>query len=311
MSPVVGWNLAAFAAALCLSTSVAWLPRKPRADEPAGLVRDEAPRVLRDHGGNAVRSARYRRIASASPLADGLLLELCEPDRVVAFTPYAARSRSFRFAGKPTVQLADIETILVLRPDLVLVSGTGDVQSIARLRDAGLVVFDLGEPRGLDALVQNIRELADLIGAPERGALLERQVTDAMHTVAADIPRDRRRRGMYINSYGGRLFGGSVGTSYHDVLVAAGLIEAADRYRGWPSYTTEQILEIDPDVMVTSAGMRRRICEHASFEKLQACLTAGGIIEIDGAWLSDPGLVMVDAARAVRDAVYGAPPFMR
>jgi len=307
MSPVVGWNLAAFAAVLCLSTSVAWFPRKPPADEPTGGARGQAPHVVQDHGGKAVRSTRYSRIVSASPLADGLLLELCEPDRVVAFTPYTARSRAFRFSGKPTVRLAEIEAILALHPDLVLVSGTGDVQPIARLRDAGLVVFDLGEPRGFDALVQNIHELANLIDAPERGDALATQVNDAMHTVAADVPPGRRRRGMYINSYGGRLFGGSIGTSYHDVLVAAGLIEAADRYNGWPSYTTEEVLEIDPEVVVTAADMRRRICEHAGLGALQACRAQGRIVEVDGATLSDPGLVMVEAARAVRQAVYGSP----
>jgi iron complex transport system substrate-binding protein len=309
VTSVVGWNVAAFAAAVGLSTSVAWFPPVPRArDRPAAEGSPlAAPAVLRDHRGSRVPAAPYRRIASASPIADGLLLELCEPDRVASFTPYSGRSRSFRYAGKPMVRVEDLEGILSLQPDLVLVSGIGDAQPIERLRDAGLVVFDLGEPHGMDTLAVNIAELADLIDAHARGVELSARVADAMRLVAADIPQARRQRAMYLSVYGGRLFGGSVGTSYHDVLVAAGLVEAADRYKGWPSYSTEEVLEIDPELVVTAAGMRGRICEHAGFELMHACRAPAGIVEVESALLSDPGLAMVDAARAVRRAVYGLP----
>jgi iron complex transport system substrate-binding protein len=53
--------------------------------------------------------------------------------------------------------------------------------------------------------------------------------------------------------------------------------------------------------------MRGRICEHAGFELMHACRAPDGIVEVESALLSDPGLAMVDAARAVRRAVYGPP----
>jgi iron complex transport system substrate-binding protein len=325
MSSVAAWNLAAFVATVGLSASVAWLPRASSEREGPSTAGAASPATLRDHRGVLVRAAPYRRIASASPIADTLLLELCEPDRIVAFTPYSGRSRNFRYAGKPTVRVEDLESILALHPDLVLVSGIGDAQPIERLRDAGLVVYDLGEPHGMQTLVPNVRELADLIDAGERGSELATRLTEGMRLVAADVPRHRRRRAIYLSVFAGRLFGGAAGTSYDDVLAAAGLVDAAEGYRGWPSYSTDDVLEMDPDVIVTAVGMRRRVCEHAGLEALRACRSparpgeggdlprpgeAGdflGIVEVDGPLLSDPGLAMVDAARIVRDVVYGPP----
>ncbi|WP_437603692.1 ABC transporter substrate-binding protein [Sorangium sp. So ce590] len=323
MSAVAWMNYGALAGALALSAAAAALPRSsdPRspsgpqdtaARAPGGVAAKANPAALEDHAGAAVALLDFRRIASASSVADALLVELCEPDRIVAFTGYGARRspRGYRYAGKARVEdIADIEALLALRPDLILLNGYGDPRPIARLREAGLTVYDLGPMRGLAALVRNAHEIAALVGHPERGRRFATALAHGMAAVAADIQPPQRRRGMYLSGYGGRLFGGTAGTSYHDVLASAGLVDAAaSAHRDWPEYTPEQILTLDPDVLVTNAGMRRVLCGQAGLDRLRACSAAGGVVELDDALLGDPGPAMLDAARIVRAAVYGAPP---
>jgi iron complex transport system substrate-binding protein len=311
---VAALNSGAFALALGLSTSVAWLPwlsSLRRSQEPLESAASAGPALLAplvDHTGTVVPRADYRRILSASTVADGMLLELCEPDRVVGCSDYSARhaTQGYRYAGKVAVHsLQDVEAILTLHPDLVLVSATSDQGPVLRLRAAGIVVYDLGESRGLATLVGNIREVAALVGHPERGEWVARGIVDQLNAVAADVPIGARRRGMYLSVYGGQLFGGAKGTSYHDVLAAAGLGDAVAGYRDWPQYSTEQVLEMNPDVIVTNAGMRRRVCEQGALARISACNRPGGVVEADEDLLSDPGLNIVEAARAVRSAVYG------
>ncbi|WP_437339172.1 ABC transporter substrate-binding protein [Sorangium sp. So ce394] len=315
MSALAWINYGALTGALALSVAAAALPRASD-QRPApgreGAAADERPAALEDHTGAAVALRDFRRIASASTVADALLLELCEPDRIVALTGYGARRspRGYRYAGKALLEdIADIEALLALRPDLVLLNGYGDPRRIARLREAGLTVYDLGPMRGLATLLPNVREVAALVGHPERGRWLATALAEGMASVAADIEPPRRRRGMYVSGYGGRLFGGTAGTSYHDVLVSAGLSDAAaGAHCDWPEYTAEEVLALDPDVLVTNAGMRATLCGQAGLDRLRACSAAGGVVELDDALLGDPGPAMVDAARAVRRAVYGAPP---
>jgi iron complex transport system substrate-binding protein len=309
-----GLNLSGFAAAVGLSTAIGGLPTGAGPSGFAFSPTDEQPAQggapgssVRDASGHSVSIRPYRRIVSASATADELLLDLCEPDRIAAFTPYTDRARAFRFAGKPTVQLHDLEGILSLGPDLVLVSGNGDMQPILRLREVGVNLFDLGDARGMSTLVPNIHEIAALVGHPERGDRFALDFVSAMATVAADIPSSGRRRAMYLSVYGGRLFGGASGTSYDDVIAAAGLVEAAAGYRDWPTYAPDDVLAIDPDVIVTTTAMRDRICEHAGLSGLRACGAAGRIVEIQSALLSDAGPDMLSAAQAVRLAVYGPP----
>src|ERR1700712_4471597 len=84
----------------------------------------DGQRVLRDARGVAVPLRDYRRIASGTLVADRVLADLCEPDRIVAFSRYAAKTPSgHRYAGKPTLGArADVERVLVLKPDLLVVN---------------------------------------------------------------------------------------------------------------------------------------------------------------------------------------------
>jgi iron complex transport system substrate-binding protein len=158
--------------------------------------------------------------------------------------------------------------------------------------------------RGLSTLRKNVRDVARLVGAPERGYRLIARFEQRLRRVAGGVTR--RPTALYVGLHGAKLYGGAAGTSFHDVLTYAGLSDvAATRFEGWPSYTAEQILSLDPEVIVTQSGMRRALCGRYQLDTLRACRTAR-IVEIPAHVISDPGLVMLDAAELVHDAVFGS-----
>src|SRR5262249_25067853 len=84
---------------------------------------------------NRAPAPDYQRIASASVVADEILLQLCDPQRIVAFTEYSKTDAPSpqRFAGKPGIRnLEDIEAIAALRPDLLIVHEVSDRRQIDR-----------------------------------------------------------------------------------------------------------------------------------------------------------------------------------
>jgi iron complex transport system substrate-binding protein len=175
-----------------------------------------------------------------------------------------------------------------------------------RLRELGLNVFDLGPMRGLPTFVDDVLALGWLLGAEPRAQRYAAQFTARMRAVSAAVAPEQRRSGLYVGVYGTQLFGGTLGSSYHDVLTHAGLVDtAARRFQGWPRYTPEQLLLLDPDVIVTHTGMRRSLCGEGELARLRAC-GAGHIVEVEEAWLNDAGVHMLDAAEVIHDAVYGA-----
>ena len=264
--------------------------------------------AVRDASGRAVPIARYARIASASTASDALLLELVEPTRIVAFTEYGAEHswQAYRYAGKPTIAAVDdLERVLSLKPDLVVLSSPGAISKVARLEEAGLVVFDLGPQSGVDAFVDGARRLGAVLGVAERAEGFATSFRQRLEHLRAAVPPDRRLHAMYVAVYGGKLVSAGRGTSYHDVLTYAGLVDVGSRlFAGHPELRAEQLLDQDPELIVSSTGMRDALCGSGALHRLRAC-RSHGIVEVDGALLGDSGVGMLPAAERIHAGAYG------
>lgn len=308
MTRLDAWNAIAAILALSISLVAVLLAGGPRPSGSIGPTSGESARWIEDATGTRVELRRFDRIASASTIADDLLIELCEPDRVIAFTSYSQKSspRAHRYAGKRAIDdLSELEAILELSPDLLLVSNVADRRRVERLREAGIVVFDLGPMHGLATLPKNVVDVAKLIGEERRGAALLETWLRRLRRVAGHIPEAARYEAIYLSIYGTSLYGGTRNTSYGDILQLAGLEDiAAKEYKDWPSYTAERVLLFDPPVIVTNDGMGASICNHPGLSALQAC-AEGTTVEVDAELLGDPGLGMLEAAEAVHERVYG------
>lgn len=265
---------------------------------------------LADASGHVVPLIAYKHIASGSTVADDLLLQLAEPERIAALTDYGKSSAPDRhlYGQRPTLTgQHKIERLKELGVDLLILNHLGAPAELARVREAGIQVFDLGEMRGLVTLLPNMEAVATLLGDRTRGAQLAARLKRRMHAVGAHIPRAERKRALYVSAYGGQLFTGATRSSYHDVIEAAGLVDAAqDKFRDYAQLDPEQLLELDPDFVITQVTSLPTFCRISGLVNLRACANdAQGVLGVDDALIGDPGLGMLEAAERVHDLAYG------
>ena len=311
-------NGAVLLATLLLSMWAATLPGGAATVEPtksgvADAPEDGATEVV-DARGVAVPVAPYQRIVSLSTISDHALLGLVEPERLVAVTEYTARHPvAWRFGERPTVSSSGaLESVLSLRPDLVIVTLYADEAYLARLRENGIQVFDLGDMRGVETTRASIRALGALLDVRERAAAFIRSYDRELAALDAMVQESDLVPGIYLSVYGDTFFGATANTSYADTLRLGGVRDlAAERgFVDWPQYTAEQLLELDPPLIVTLEGMGSVIRGHALLSTLAACGPEGRIVEIDGAFNGDAGLGIVEAAYQILTRVHPgtAPP---
>jgi iron complex transport system substrate-binding protein len=255
---------------------------------------------------------RYTRIVSTNLVTDRLLLELAEPDRILAFSRAAAErpQDGYRYAGRPVIDgFGPVEALIALQPDLVLTNSFGTPGRAAKLRSAGIEVFDLGELRGVASLLSAARTLAELLGQPKRGQNFARSFVQRMNNVAAALAGRPRKTALFLSIIGNQVQGGTTGTALHDVLTAGGLVDiAAALYRDWPAYSAEQLLALQPELIVTKQGMSAAVCAFPGADHLAACHEPDRIIELPAELLDEPGPAMLEAAEAIYRRVYGEPP---
>ena len=319
MSRLDGVNLAALLAALVLSAIGTLQFTRPSAISHSGPALEPTPSITRvtlddgrqavlDAQGSAVPLGRYTRIVSLGLESDALLADLCERDRVAGASLYHRGTTALHLAGLPRFAgLDDLEAVITLAPDLVLVSSSVDqLDRIARLRQAGLVVCNLGPQRGVASLVPNARLIGALLGADARAERFLATFTQRLANVDASLSTERpRRRALYLGVYGREIYGGTVGSSYHDVLTAAGLIDvAATRYSGWPKLSLEDVIALDPEAIVLSGGSANALRALPGITALRA-VTDGNLLILADDLLEDPGPGLLDAAEALFRAAYG------
>jgi iron complex transport system substrate-binding protein len=315
---LVFWaNLGAFAGALALAAAIA----PGRGGTP--LIGPASP----GDGGNRSRKVtlpgrgqalldsmeypvplrNYRRIVSTSMMTDRLLVDLGEYDRIVAVSAAGSKGthQAHRFAGKARIEgLGDLEAIIALKPDLVLMNRFGGPARAAKLRAAGIEVFDLGELHGVKSLIPIIYWVGELLGHPERAEPYARSFQRRFSGIAASLGNRPRRTALYVAAIGPHLYGGTRGTSYHDVLVAAGLVDvAAGRFKEWPDYRPEDLMSLSPEILVTKEGMGNALCQHPGLQHARACVP-GGVIELPAALIDDPGPTMLEAAELLFEKAY-------
>lgn len=312
-------NAACALLAVATSTATALLGATPGVDprrapgalaagatlEPTRL--DDGTLALADATGTLVPLVPRHRIASGSLLADPLLLELSSPDDLVAYSARAPLARdAWRYAGKPSLDpTRRVEHLLELKPDLVLVNSLGEHAWIEQLRRSGVAVFDLGPMWGLETFARNALAVGWLVGHPEAARELVAHFRARLTAIARHLPEGARRGGLYLGVHGNSLYGGTRGSSFHDVLTYAGLRDVAEgAYQGWPSYDPEALLGLDPEVIVTGTGMRGPLCQRAELSRLRACGSGGDVIEVESQLLQDAGFGMLEAAELVHAEAY-------
>ena len=160
-----------------------------------------------------------------------------------------------------------VESVLELRPDIVLTDGTvGPIDVMLQLRQAGITLVFIREPAGLDQPAAQARRVAKILGVPEQGELLatrvDTEITSVVDTIERNIPAERESRlrmvFLYLRGANGiyYLFGDESGAG--DLIEALGGIDVAGEI-GWDGLrpmTDEALISANPDlILVMSHGL--------------------------------------------------------
>lgn len=199
--------------------------------------------------GNTHAAEAPRRIVSFNLCADQLVVALADPEQIAGLSPYATdpalsvvadKARAFRKADWQA------ESTLLLEPDLVLI-GPND-RSVTRrmLTSQGLRVVETGFVSDLDSARKQIREMAALLGHPERGAKLIADLERSRARLAAVAPKSERTA--LVVERGGYTQGPA--SLAATLLAEAGLKPPAGAPAGYGGFIPlEKFLVLKPDLV--------------------------------------------------------------
>ena len=195
-----------------------------------------------------------QRIVSINMCTDELLLALADPGQIVALSPYAADPAMSFLADKAANyrhDVAEAEAVVSLHPDLVLsgsFSSQATQQMLTRL-GYRLALFD--GPSSVDESIAQIRNVAALVGHPERGAALIGKI-EAARKAAVATARGRPQVSAVVYQRRGYVTGGDTLTG--ELLTDAGIRNMGGTLAGPTGgfVPLESLVADHPDAIVVS-----------------------------------------------------------
>lgn len=249
--------------------------------------------------GTARADGPPRRVASLDQCADQYVLALVPRGAIAGLSPRADDPDSYmraEAAGLPRVR-PTAESILALRPDVVVRSWGGDPRLIRALERRGVRVVQTPDASDFDQVREGLRLTGAALGATGRAeALIARM--DAKLARARGAWRGERA--LYLTPGG---YTAGSGTLIDAVLKAAGLTNAAEAPFFAP-VSLEALVARPPKRVVTGffgdqAGGRWLPGRHPVVRRLVA---ERRIADLSGAWIGCPGWFAADAALAIAQA---------
>ena len=250
-----------------------------------------------------------RRIISLNPCLDAILLDVADDAQIRALSHYShdpAQSSVAEQARRFPITYETAEEILLLEPDLVLASVHTSPATRRALERMNIPLAAFGVPATIEESLQQVREVAALIGRPEQGEALVERIEAALdelrpESLAAPVPT-------LILQPGG--FSPGSGTLQEDLLARAGMLNVAARYGVgfWGVVPLEPLVADPPRLLLsgsTGAGPLAggdRLLSHPVLRRLE---------QQDGRMVTSPyprhllycgGPTLIEAARYLRAA---------
>lgn len=189
-----------------------------------------------------------RRIVSFNLCTDQLLLALADPEQIAGLSPYAVNPAMsvMTAAAAPYRKLDwDAESVVNLAPDLVL-TAPSHRPIRAMLASMGVRVAEIPFIVDIEAAKRQAREVGVLVGHPERGEALAREIEQSERKLASTS----RARTALLVGRGGYTEGATSLPSA--MLRAAGFSSPTIAPKGLGGFVSlEQLLIDGPDVLVT------------------------------------------------------------
>lgn len=260
-------------------------------------------------------NASPQRIVSLNLCADELVLRLAAPGTVKSVTWLArdpALSNVAKLAQPVPINRGLAEDIIPLDPDLVIAGIYTTRTAVTLLKQVGIPVLELRVPSSIEQSLQQIIDVAAVLGTPSRG---EELVTDIRHRLAALSATKVSEKALaqpvaalyQPNGY-------TVGRQsiFNDLLSLAGLRNLAveqqiDNYGVLP---LEVLLFAQPDLLVLNArtdrapAMAYEVLNHPA---LIARYRGARVVNLPTSWWSCPGPALVDAVTLLQRAVQQLP----
>jgi iron complex transport system substrate-binding protein len=212
-------------------------------------------RTLVDQVGRTVEVAEpLTRVVSLAPSLTETSYEVGGGGVLVGATRYANHpEEATRLPRVGTYVALDIEKIVSLKPQLCLAIRDGNPKAtVDRLESLGIPVY-VFDPQSLEEIIDTVVRLGSIYGTEEQSRTLASAYQKRLELIARRVETIKAPSKVFFQIDAQPVISAGSNTFLHQLLIRSGAINlAADRV-GYPRYSWEELLMLNPEVVLLAS----------------------------------------------------------
>ena len=244
-----------------------------------------------------------QRVLSMAPSNTEILFAIGAGSQVVgrdSLSDYPEAAKTVTDIGS-TYEALNTESIVSLKPDLVLAAEINTPEQVKQLEDLGLTVYYLKNPVTLEEMYDNLAIVAQLTGHEDEAAALTESLKTRVAAVDEKIAPLSSRPGVFYEldaTDPAKPYTAGKGTFITLLIERAGGHNIASDIDGYPQLSLEQVVAADPAFIILGDARYgvspESIAQRPGWENLSA-VKNGNVVPFNDDLASRPGPRLVDA----------------
>ncbi|MCZ2257461.1 ABC transporter substrate-binding protein [Sporosarcina sp. G11-34] len=241
-----------------------------------------------------------------------ILYALGAGNRMIGVSDYCNYPEEALSVQKVGGQDMDAELVLSLLPDIAFVTKyhhTTHEAILKQYEDAGITVVVTGSPTSFEEVYQTMEVIAKATGTTEEAEKIIDDMKErhaALQEKAKDIT-DKKKVWVEV-SPAPDIFTTGKNTFMHEMLESIHATNAAEGHEGWVKLTEEEIVVMDPDVIITTYGYyvdnpAEGVLAREGWEEVPA-IKNEQVFDVDSDTVTRPGPRLIEGVENLAKIIY-------
>ena len=200
---------------------------------------------------------KVNTIISTAPSNTEILVQLGLADKLIAIDKYSADIEGLD-SDLPKIDFRnpDAETIVGLKPDLIIASGhnkSGNEDPFAAVKEAGIEVIYIPVSSSIEGIYEDINFIANITGTEKKGAEIVDNMKKEINSIKEIGNSITNKKSVYFEiGSTPSLYSFGNGTFLNEMIELIGAKNTLANENSWISPSDEIIIKSNPDVILTN-----------------------------------------------------------
>ncbi|HWO95846.1 MAG TPA: ABC transporter substrate-binding protein [Bacillus sp. (in: firmicutes)] len=274
----------------------------------------EFPVTITDDANRKVTiDAEPEKIVSIQASNTEIAFALGLGDKIIGVSDYCNYPEEALKIEKVGAQDINAERVLTLLPDIALVTDyhyKTHPEILKQFEEAGIDVIVVGSAESFKDVYSNIEMIGKATGSETEAKEIVSDMKQRLNTIkekAAEEIKDKKKVWVEV-SPAPDIFTTGTHTFMHEMLESIQAVNAAEKHEGWVKLTEEEIVKLNPDVIITTYGYyvenpRDQVLGREGWTEVPAVKNEQ-VFDVDNDTVTRPGPRLIEGVETLAELIY-------